>query len=166
MEKTSSGLENVLVMTDVFTKLTVTVPTRDQTAKTTARVLVKHWFNVLGIPARIHSDRGGSFQNKIIDELYKFYGVVKSKTSPYHPQGNSQVERYNRTMHNLLRSLDDDKKKRWPDYVQELTFMYNCTPHATTGYTPYYLFFGREPRLPWDNILQTDSDQIDPCIDE
>ena len=77
LEKSSSGYENVLVMTDVFSKLTIAIPTMDQTAKTTAKVLVKNWFHVFGIPSRIHSDRGGSFENKVITELCKTYGIKK-----------------------------------------------------------------------------------------
>lgn len=57
-EPSRSGLENVLVMTDVFTKFTLAVPTRDQRAETVAHVLVTEWFYKFGIPVRIHSDQG------------------------------------------------------------------------------------------------------------
>ena len=69
LERSSSGLENVLVITDVFSKYTLAIPTKDQKAKTVARVLVNEWFLKLGIPQRIHSDQGRSFENKIVDEL-------------------------------------------------------------------------------------------------
>jgi len=152
-----SGIENVLVMTDVFSKFTLAIPTKDQTGKTVAKILIKEWFNKLGIPKRIHSDRGKSFENNIIQELGKLYGISKSRTTPYHPIGNSQCERYNRTLHDLLRTLEKGKKAKWPDYVQELTSVYNSTPHSTTGFAPYYLFFGRQPRLPIDNFIANES---------
>lgn len=152
-EKGTGGFENVLVLTDVFTKFTQAVPTRNQKAKTVANILLKEWIIRFGIPQRIHSDQGRSFENEVIHELCDMYGVLKTKTLPYYPEGNSVCERFNRTLHNLLCTLPQNRKRRWPELLPELVYAYNCTPHATTGYSPYFLFFGREPVLPVDMTL-------------
>lgn len=153
LEKSSNGIENVLVITDVFSKYTIAIPTRNQSAMTVAKALVKHWFLVYGIPQRIHSDQGRCFEAKIMKDLYKLYQVKKTKTCPYTPRSNGQCERFNRSMHDLLRTLELEKKRRWTDHLQELTHAYNITPHSSTGVSPFVIMFGREPKLPLDFIL-------------
>ena len=98
--------------------------------------------------------------------MCKTYAVDKSKSTPYHPMGNSQVERFNRTLHDLLRVLHEEKKLKWPDHIQEVVFMYNATPHSSTGYAPFMLFFGREPRLVLDNVLNTDPNRGQTNVDD
>ena len=157
LEMSSDGRENVLVITDVFTKFTQAVPTKSQDALTVAKALVQHWFQRYGVPERIHSDQGRNFESALIATLCQMYGTLKSRTTAYNPAGNGQCERFNSTMHNLLRKLATEQKSRWPDHLPELVQAYNVTPHASTGFTPYFLFFGREPRLPIDDWLQLPS---------
>ena len=153
LEPSASGHENVLVLTDVFSKYTLAVPTRDQRAATVAKVLVEGWFCKFGVPGRIHSDQGRCFESSLLQHLCSFYGVQKSRTTPYHPAGNGQCERFNRTLHNLLRTLPVSRKRDWVSCLPQLLFCYNSTPHQTTGESPHFLMFGQEPRLPIDFLL-------------
>lgn len=153
LEPARDGREQVLVMTDVFSKFTQVVPTRDQRAATVADILVKEWFYKYGVPARLHSDQGRNFESTLVYQLCELYGIKKSRTTPYHPQGNGQCERFNRTFHNLLRTLSAEQKHRWPEYLHQVLFSYNTTPHQSTGHSPFLLMFGREPQLPVDFLL-------------
>ncbi|CAG2234451.1 unnamed protein product [Mytilus edulis] len=161
------GKENVLVMTDIFTKFTRAVPTKDQKADTVANVLLTEWFCVYGVPERLHSDQGRNFESDVICQLCKLYQISRSRTTPYHPEGNAQCERFNRTLHNLLKSLSPDKKKHWPKYLPELVFSYNVSQNSTTGNSPYYLLFDRSPKLSIDFLLGTNqTDETDQSLDE
>ncbi|KAL7862550.1 hypothetical protein SRHO_G00139910 [Serrasalmus rhombeus] len=157
-ENRDNSSVNVLVVTDHFTRLSHAFPCKDQSAKQVAKQLWDKYFCIYGFPERIHSDQGASFESQLISELLEVAGVRKSHTTPYHPMGNGSVERFNRTLGNMIRALTPDAKRSWPQQLQSLTFMYNCTVHETTGYPPFFLMFGRVPRLPIDlmfkNILK------------
>lgn len=162
LEPSTDGKENVLVMTDVFSKFTQTVATKDQRASTVAEVLVKHWFQPFGPPGRIHSDQGRSFESSLVQQLCKMYNIEKSRTTPYHPQGNGQCERFNRTLHDLLRTLSPEQKRRWPRHLSQVTYAYNTTVHQSTGRTPYFLMFGRDPKLPVDFLVREEPESDIP----
>ena len=86
----------------------------------------------------------------MIQELCKIAGVKKLHTTPYHSQSNGQCERFNSTLCNMLGTLSDEEKSDWKSHLGCMTHAYNCTKHASTTYSPYYLMFGRHPRLPID----------------
>lgn len=149
VEPDSSNTKDILVITDHFTKYAVAVPTPNQKAMTVAKTLWDHFFVHYGIPEKLHSDQGPDFESRTIKELCELIGTKKIRTTPYHPRGNP-VERFNRTLLNMLGTLENQKKSHWRDYVKPLVHAYNCTKNETTGFTPYELMFGRQPRLPVD----------------
>lgn len=110
LEPSSNGLENVLVITDVFSKYFIAIPTYDQRAPTVAQVLVTKWFFWFDILSRLDSDQEWCFENTLVQQLCHMYSNKKSQTTPYHPAGNGQCERFNRILHNLLRTLPVSRK--------------------------------------------------------
>ena len=137
VDPSKGGKENVLVMTDAFSKFSVAVVMPNQQAKTVAKALVDKWFYTYGIPTRIHSDKGKSFDNKIIEQLCKIYGVKQSTTTPYNPHRNSPCERPNCMLQNLLKMLPKDKKPNWPAYLSAwyLHILPCLIPPLGTSYT-------------------------------
>ena len=136
--------ENILVLTDAFTKFSQAFVTPNQKAITVTKILVDRWFYVYGIPACIHSDKGHGFDNKIMSHLYALYRVEQSATTPYNPHGNAPTKRLNCTVIGLFKSLPKEQKSNWPLHLPLLVFAYNATLHDTTGYQPYELMFGHK----------------------
>ena len=104
------GKENILVITDAFTKFSLAVCTPNQTAKTVAKILVEKWFHIYRVPSRIHSDQGRCFDSNIIKALCKMYGIEQSFTSLYNPRSNAFCKRFNRTLFGLLKTLKSEEK--------------------------------------------------------
>ena len=167
IDPSKTGKENVLVITNAFTKFSLAVCTPNQTAKTVAKILVKKWFHIYGVPTRIHSDQGRCFDSNIIKALCKMYSVEQSFTSLYNLRGNAFCERFNRTLFGLLKTLKSEEKADWPSHLPALVFAYNATPHASTSYQPYQLMFGRRAPAPCDNWLglRAYDDKSITCID-
>uniref|UniRef100_A0A1A8F2I7 Gypsy retrotransposon integrase-like protein 1 n=2 Tax=Nothobranchius korthausae TaxID=1143690 RepID=A0A1A8F2I7_9TELE len=149
IEPDRCGKKDVLVLTDHFTKYAIAVPTCNQKAPTVAKALWDNFIVHYGIPERLHSDQGPDFESCLIQELCKLIGTRKIRTTPYHPRGNP-VERFNRTLLSMLGTLEEKDKTQWHNYVKPLVHAYNCTRNDTTGFAPYELMFGRQPRLPVD----------------
>lgn len=158
LEMSKGGYQNILVITDHFTRYSQAIPTKNQTAKTTADALFNFFIVHYGFPKRLHSDQGANFESKIIKELCEVTGMEKSRTTPFHPMGNGSCERFNRTLLNMLGTLDPHKKTDWKTHIASLVHAYNATRHDTTQQAPFFLMFGRHPRLPIDLILGVPED--------
>ena len=148
-------IQNVLVLQDHFSKYIVVYVVKDQTACTATETLRNGYFGLFGAPAYLVSDQGKAFTGHIITHLCDLDGVQKLRTSPYHAQTNGQVERMNQMIIRMIRKLEEDKKACWSKHLPELLLAYNATHSTVTGYSPYYLLFGRRPRIQVDYLFPT-----------
>ena len=148
-------IRNVMVMQDHFSKYVVAYVVKDQMAHTATETLRNGYFGLFGAPAYLISDQGKAFKGHLISNLCELYGVQKLRTLPYHAQTNGQVERMNQTIIRMIRKLEQDKKARWSEHLPEMLAAYNGTRLAVTGYSPYFLLFGRKSRMPVDCLFPT-----------
>ena len=141
---------NVLVVTDHFTKYVQAKVTPKQTAVIVAKTLWENFLVHYGWSEKILTDQGKSFENNLIQELCELAQVKKLPTSPYHLETNGQCEHINATLIGMLGTLPTHAKKKWQEWIATLTDAYNCTVSSVTGFSPYFLMFGRTPKIPLD----------------
>ena len=146
-------VRNVLVVVDHFTQYVQAFVTKNHTVRTMARVLYDNYFSVLGFPQCLMSDQGTEFCGKVIAAMCSLLGVEKIRTTPYHPQTNGLAERVHQTLQHMIGKLDPEKRRKWPAHIGSIIIAYNSIRSLVTGYSPYYLMFGRRPRLPIDLLF-------------
>lgn len=136
----------VLAFTDRFSKVVRCVALKKVTAVTVASALVEVWVASYGPPDVLLSDQGSQFMSKFFIAVCRTLGIETRESTPYHPQTNGQVERYNRTIIKQLRHYVADNPQRWDELLPILTYAYNTQPHRSTGVAPFELVIPR--RIP------------------
>ena len=140
----------VLVMVDCFSRWTEACPLPDKTAISVADAFFSNIVCRFGMPSVIHSDQGREFENKVMHELCLLGGSHKTKTTPYHPESDGLVERFNRTLLMMLAMFAGEHKDDWDDLLPPVMMAYRSSVHESTGFSPYRLMFGEECTLPMD----------------
>ena len=150
LDETPNGNAYCLTMIDYFTKWVVVVPIKSKSSIEVADAIFKYWYTIFGMPYELSSDQGGEFTSDILKRLNDRMSVGHRVTTPYNPQANGAVERYNQTFKKGLAIYAETHAATWDKYVEGLTFSYNSSLNSQTGFSPFYLMFGREARLPID----------------
>ena len=148
--ESDAGNSYVLVVGDYFTRWMEAFAIPHQEAETVAKKLVDEVFCRFSPPEQLHSDQGRQFESALIKQICGILQIDKSRTTPYHPQCDGLVERFNRTLKHMLATTLRNHPFDWENRLRKVCMAYNTSVHSTTGYTPFYLMFGREARLPID----------------
>ncbi|KFD44891.1 hypothetical protein M513_14232 [Trichuris suis] len=137
MPMSQLGNRYLLVLQDWFPKWDEAVPTKNQMAATISSVLVEI-FSRMGIPDILHTDQGANFESNLLRSVLKAFGVQKTRTSAYHPQGDGLVERANQSTLQMLRTYVDSEAN-WEPHLPLVLHAYRTVPHSSTGVAPFTL---------------------------
>ena len=149
-----AGNRYVLVVCDYATRYPEAIPLKSIDAEHVAEKLVELFARV-GIPREILTDQGSNFMSQLLVELYRLLHVKPIRTSPYHPQTDGLVERFNQTLKSMLRKATAIDGKDWDKLIPYLLFAYREVPQASTGFSPFELLYGRDVRGPLDILRET-----------
>ena len=146
------GNRYILVVADYFTKFTEAYGIPDMETETVAIKIVEEFLCRYGVCLEFHSDRGSNYESKAFNTVCEMFGILKTRTTPYHPRSDGMVERFNRTLQAMLANLVAENQRDWDDHLPYVMMAYRSAKHESTGESPNYLMFGREVRLPLDLI--------------
>uniref|UniRef100_H2ZRT1 Gypsy retrotransposon integrase-like protein 1 n=1 Tax=Latimeria chalumnae TaxID=7897 RepID=H2ZRT1_LATCH len=156
---TPRGKKYILVAADYFTRWTEAYSLPDQEAKTVARVLIEEFICRYGTPCTIHTDQGRNFESTFFQELCTLLDIDKTRTTPYHPQSDGLVERFNRTLTMMLSMFVEANQSNWDQMLPFVMMAYRSSVQSSTGSTPFKVLFGREITLPVDVVMNIKPEQ-------
>ena len=153
LPRSRRGNRFILTIVDYATRYPEAIALPSTEAERIARELIIV-FSRVGIPEEILSDQGANFMSTLLQEVYQLLHIKRIRTSPYHPQTDGLVERFNGTLKGMLRKFVDRGRKDWDEYLPYLLFAYREVPQESTGYSPFELLYGRRVRGPLDVLKE------------
>lgn len=142
-------------MIDRHTSWVEATPLRNITTKEVIGAFTRDWVSRYGVPITLISDQGTQFESYTFNELCKYFGIDKKRTTAWHPQANGKIERWHRTLKNSLRAHSENANSTWlHDLPMILLSLRNCII-ADTNNSPAQLVYGHSTRIPGDFIFET-----------
>ena len=158
LPRTRSGYDSLLVIMDYITKMMILRPTHSTaTAVDTARLFMDAVVRLHGVPRVIVSDRDTRFTSNFWKEICRLMGTSLAMSSGFHPQTDGQTERANRSIEEMMRAYVGRRQNDWDERLGMMEYAYNNAVHSSSGYTPFYLCYGRHPLSPVQLLSQVES---------
>ena len=114
-----------------------------------------------GVPECLLSDRGTNLLSYLMKDVCKSLGVQKLNTTAYHPQADGMVERFNRTLKEMLKKHAARYGKQWDQHLYRVLWAYRNTVHESTAEKPSFLLYGIDLRSPPEaELLQPQEEHV------
>lgn len=159
--KTAKGHQYILAIMDCATRYPEVILLRTAAAKDIARELF-HLFSRVGIPREILTDQATTFMSCVMKDVCKLLRIKQVRTSVYHPQTDWLVERFDKTLKQMLKKVIERDGWNWDQLLPHLMFSVREVPQASTGFTPFELLYGRGPRGLLDLVKEVWEEQRTP----
>ena len=112
------------------------------------------------------TDNGSEFTAQSFREYLTQLGIKHHRTTPYHPQSNGKNERFHRTLKAMLAKLVNNRATDWEQKLPDALLRYRITVSSATGHSPYFLMYGRQPRIPLTRCLTAKADSFGNRLDD
>src|SRR6266498_990737 len=155
LTETSQGNKYIVVAIDYFTKYLKIRVLINANAKSVANFIYEDIICRHGCPRRIISDREMHFNNQVIEKLLERFKIRHNLSTSYHPKTNGLVEKFNKTLCESLAKLNEEREN-WDEYISPTLFAYRTKVNKSTQFIPFYLTYGREAILPFDEDNKTE----------
>jgi hypothetical protein len=149
--KADKGYDGIYVIVDRLSKWIVVRPVTTRiTEEETAKLFKSMIINEHGLPEKVISDRDARWRETFWEQLLDQMGSKRALSTAHHPQTDGQTEAVNQILEIALRAFAQEGD--WSDKLEDFQTAYNTSVHSGTGFTPYYVLYGKEMRKP-HNIL-------------
>ena len=149
------GNKYILVVTDYFTRWVEGYPMANAETTTIVDLFITNFICRFGVPRQIHTDQGRQFESGLFKELCRKLSIDKTRTTAFRPQSDGLVERFNRTLEDILSKYINKNQKDWDEQLPFALMAYRSSVQETTKFSPSLLMLGREVELPIDIIYGT-----------
>ena len=161
MPVTAEGFTGFLLVVDLATRFITATPYKNQTAPVIENIVGKAWISIFGVPVNLRSDQAKNMDGTVINAMCTRLGIKKSRSSPYHPEGNGTAERSVGKVKTMISSTCEARGiavTEWTSIIGEVVLAINCSANRSLKCTPFEFMFGNNPgRLPIDNFMQLKS---------
>lgn len=153
LNRTDSGHEYILTVEDGFTRWAEAIPIKNKMSETVCRTLIREVISRHGLMRQVHSDQGREWVSNIWRDLMDLLQIKWTTTPAYNPRSN-RVERFHRTLEQLLRTSSYRDNTDWDERIAQALLAYRTSVHSATGTTPFMAMYGREAILPIDLVFE------------
>lgn len=156
----NNGFTYCVTIIDRFTRWPEAVPVSDISAETVAKAVYANWICRFGAPSIITTDQGRQFESELFNNLVKFVGAKRIRTTAYHPQANGKIERWHRCLKNAIRCHLTEK---WVDVLPHVMLGLRSSIIKDLNTCPAEMVYGQTIRLPGE-LLDVNPNTIEPNI--